>query len=66
MRYRAELENHGDSVQEILRLARRGNVTLLFSSHDVEHNNAVALSTYLNERLETSRGGRLSKSLFQN
>jgi hypothetical protein len=31
--------------------ARAGDVTLLYSSHDTEHNNAVVLRDYLNERL---------------
>ncbi len=31
--------------------ARRGNVTLLYSSRDEEHNNAVALKEYLEARL---------------
>ncbi len=31
----------------ILSAARRGTVTLIYSSHDTEHNNAVALQGYL-------------------
>lgn len=46
-RYRAELEANPAPWQEILRLAREGRVTLLFSSHDAEHNNVVALQAYL-------------------
>ncbi len=46
-RYFAELDSHSDAVQPLVEAARRGKVTLLFSSHDREHNNAVALREYL-------------------
>ena len=36
----------------ILEAAREGNVTLLYSSHDPEHNNAVALKEFLEHLLE--------------
>jgi uncharacterized protein YeaO (DUF488 family) len=39
-------------VGPILTAARAGDVTLLDSSHDTEHNNALVLRDYLNERLE--------------
>lgn len=35
--------------------ARGGDVTLIFSSHDPEHNNAVALREYLGRQLKRSR-----------
>ncbi|MEO6874223.1 MAG: DUF488 domain-containing protein [Opitutaceae bacterium] len=46
-RYRAELKQHPDAWQPILAAAKAGPVTLLFSSHDAEHNNVVALRSYL-------------------
>ena len=46
-RYRAELNSHPDAWQPILEAACKANVTLLFSSHDAEHNNVVALKNYL-------------------
>jgi uncharacterized protein YeaO (DUF488 family) len=46
-RYAAELDRRPDAWQPVLAAAKRGRVTLLFSSHDTEHNNAVALRTYL-------------------
>ena len=46
-RYFDELENKPDSWQPILQAARRGTVTLVYSSHDTEHNNAVALREFL-------------------
>ena len=51
-RYRAELVQHPDSWAPILAAAHSGDVVLLYSSHDTEHNNAVVLRDYLNERLE--------------
>lgn len=51
-RYRTELDWRPDAWAPILTAARAGDVTLLYSSHDTEHNNAVVLRDYLNERLE--------------
>jgi uncharacterized protein YeaO (DUF488 family) len=50
-RYRAELDQHPDAWQPILEAASQGKVTLLFSSHDAEHNNVVALKAYLDEKI---------------
>ena len=50
-RYRAELEQHPEVCDPILKAARRGTVTLVYSSHDSEHNNAVALRDYLERRM---------------
>ena len=36
----------------ILEAARKGTVTLVYAAHDSEHNNAVALKRFLNERLK--------------
>jgi uncharacterized protein YeaO (DUF488 family) len=46
-RYRAELDKHPEAWQPILDAAKKSDVTLLFSSHDAEHNNVVALKAYL-------------------
>ena len=46
-RYRAELTAHPELVQRLRQAARHGRLTLVFSSHDTEHNNAVALKAYL-------------------
>jgi uncharacterized protein YeaO (DUF488 family) len=51
-RYAAELDRHPEAWQPILDLARKGDVTLLFSSHDAEHNNVVALKAYLEKRIK--------------
>ncbi len=49
-RYRAELDARPETWQPLLEAARRGTVTLLYSARDAEHNNAVALKAYLEER----------------
>jgi uncharacterized protein YeaO (DUF488 family) len=46
-RYFRELKAHADVIDPIVEAARTGSVTLLYSSHDQEHNNAVALKSYL-------------------
>jgi uncharacterized protein YeaO (DUF488 family) len=51
-RYLAELTSHPDTWRPILDAARRGRVTLLYSSHDAEHNNAVALKQFLDLRMD--------------
>jgi uncharacterized protein YeaO (DUF488 family) len=50
-RYRAELDRNTEALEPILQAARRGRVTLIYSSHDQEHNNAVVLKTYIESRL---------------
>ena len=50
-RYYKELDDHPEAWQPILAAARKGTVTLLYSSHDTEHNNAVALKRYLETKL---------------
>ena len=50
-RYHKELDDHPEAWQPILAAARKGTVTLLYSSHDTEHNNAVALKRYLETKL---------------
>jgi len=46
-RYAAELDARPESWQPLVAAARRGNVTLLYSSRERQHNNAVALMAYL-------------------
>lgn len=54
-RYWAELDKNPEAWQPILDAAKKGKVTLLFSSHDAEHNNVVALKTYLEKRLKDGK-----------
>ncbi len=46
-RYRDELDSNPQAWLPIVSAARRGPVTLVYSSYDTEHNNAVALREYL-------------------
>lgn len=50
-RYFKELKGSPGHWQPILDAARKGPVTLLYSARDTEHNNAVALKSYLEARL---------------
>jgi uncharacterized protein YeaO (DUF488 family) len=51
-RYARELNSRPESWRPIVSAARRGPVTLVYSSHDTEHNNAVALKQYLRSRVQ--------------
>jgi len=46
-RYFRELDSRPEAWQPITSAARRGQVTLVYSSHDTEHNNAIALKDYV-------------------
>lgn len=46
-RYTAELNRQPEAWQPLLAAARQGPVTLIYSSHDAEHNNAVALRAFV-------------------
>lgn len=49
-RYFRELDSRPDAWRPILAAARRGTVTLVYSSRDTQHNNAVALKDYLQSK----------------
>ncbi len=57
-RYRAELNDNLASCQPLLDAAKQGNVTLLYSAHDTEHNSAVVLKSYLEEGLTGKKSQR--------
>ncbi|MGH9615331.1 MAG: DUF488 domain-containing protein [Acidobacteriaceae bacterium] len=46
-RYFAELESNPGGWKPIVDAGKKGAVTLIYSSHDTEHNNAVALAEFL-------------------
>jgi len=50
-RYFAELDSRPEALRAILDAARRGTVTFLYGARDTEHNNAVALKTYVEDFL---------------
>lgn len=56
-RYRRELDANDAAVQLLLEMARRGNLTLLYSARDTLHNSARVLHDYLEQRMAT-RGGQ--------
>ena len=56
--YRAELAAHGTAWQPLLDAAKQGDVTLLYSAHDAEHNNAQVLKAYLEEKLVRKKSQR--------
>ena len=46
-RYRLELKANPVAVRQLLELARRNRITLLFAARDQEHNEAVVLRRFL-------------------
>ncbi|HHJ38895.1 MAG: hypothetical protein AXA67_10460 [Methylothermaceae bacteria B42] len=53
-RYFGELEEKPEAWQPLLRALKKGNITLLYSATDREHNNAVALKEFLENQLTPS------------
>lgn len=47
VRYAAELNRNSDTIAKLRAMCERGPVTLLYSSRDMEHNQALALAEYL-------------------
>ena len=56
-RYFRELDSRPEAWRPIVSAARRGTVTLVYSSRDTEHNNAVALKAYLQSKIRRARSG---------
>ncbi len=50
-RYRAELEAQPEAWQPLLAAAHQGDVTLLYSARDTEHNSARLLKQFLDRKL---------------
>ena len=46
-RYRAELRGHSEALDRIRHLAKSRHVTLVYSAHDEQHNDAVVLRNVL-------------------
>lgn len=49
-KYFAELNENTDALEQIELALRNGIITLLYSSKDTEHNNAVCLKKYLEKK----------------
>jgi uncharacterized protein YeaO (DUF488 family) len=50
-RYFSELDQAPEAWAPIREAAGKGPVTLLYSTHDSEHNNAVALKEYIDRKV---------------
>ncbi len=46
-RYSGELKANGEAVKELLKTGRTKRLTLIYSAHDEEHNQAVVLADHL-------------------
>jgi uncharacterized protein YeaO (DUF488 family) len=57
-RYFDELRRKKDPIRRLLDRIRRGRVTLVFGARDTDHNQAVALRTFLEKRASRDDGGR--------
>lgn len=53
-RYFKELDEQPETWLKIFEAAKRGSVTLLYGAKDTEHNQAVALKAYLENKLSHS------------
>jgi uncharacterized protein YeaO (DUF488 family) len=53
-RYTEELRQQRPRVAELRRRAREGRITLVYSAHDAEHNDAVVLAEVLRRGLPTA------------
>ena len=58
-RYFRELDSRPEAWRPILSAARHGSVTLVYGSHDTEHNNAVALQQYLRAKRRPAQSTRV-------
>jgi uncharacterized protein YeaO (DUF488 family) len=54
-RYTAELDANSENWRPLLDLARIQDITLLYSAQDINHNNAVALKSFLEARLDSGQ-----------
>jgi uncharacterized protein YeaO (DUF488 family) len=60
-RYCAELDKNPNAWQPVVQAAREGKVKLLFAARDTEHNNAVALKTYLECQIAGKQGAKAQR-----
>jgi len=59
-RYRDELGRNDEVVEKLVALLAHGRVTLLYAAHDTEHNQAVVLVDYLQDRRKTIEGSHFT------
>jgi len=60
-RYFAELRTRPEAWMPLVEAARKGTVTLIYSSHDTEHNNAVALQEFISAKVKRGASDRKKK-----
>jgi uncharacterized protein YeaO (DUF488 family) len=53
-RYFEELNKNSEALEPLIKALHKGTVTLLYSSKDTEHNNAVSLKNYLEKNVKKS------------
>ena len=56
-RYNAELHQHTEELDRIRDLAKKLTVTLIYSAHDEEHNDAIVLKDVLLEGMRRRQDG---------
>ena len=56
-RYKAELRQHTEELDRIRALAKKQTVTLVYSAHDKEHNDAIVLKEVLLEEKRNPKDG---------
>jgi uncharacterized protein YeaO (DUF488 family) len=56
-RYKAELQQHTEELDRIRALAKTHTVTLVYSAHDDEHNDAIVLKDVLLEGMRRTHDG---------
>jgi uncharacterized protein YeaO (DUF488 family) len=54
--HRSQIPVKNAGCQPLFDAARRGSITLLYSTRDTQHNNAVVLKSYLEEGLTAKKG----------
>jgi uncharacterized protein YeaO (DUF488 family) len=57
-RYRRELDSHRKACRQLLEIAARGPLTLLYSARDPERNSALVLKAFLEKRTAAVRAPR--------
>ena len=65
-RYFAELANEPEAWRSLLEASQKGKITLLFSAHDSEHNNAVALAEFLKGKVKPRMIRKANPALTKN
>jgi uncharacterized protein YeaO (DUF488 family) len=51
-RYVAELKNNSNAINTLLKIAKEGEVTLVYGAKDEEYNDAVVSQNYINQMLK--------------